>query len=103
MASSATGHWLLQVHFDSCSPSIIFFCLRQQITGEPLIKRSDDNEETLKSRLEAYHKQTAPLVDYYKKRGIHSRIDASQHADTVFTSIQTVFSGALSTDKGMFV
>ncbi|XP_072042449.1 adenylate kinase 2, mitochondrial-like isoform X2 [Amphiura filiformis] len=77
--------------------------MTDDITGEPLIKRSDDNEETLKSRLEAYHKQTAPLVDYYKKRSIHSRVDAAQHADQVFVSIQAVFAGALSKDKVMFV
>ena len=67
------------------------------------MKRSDDNEDALKIRLQAYHKQTMPLVDYYKKRGIHSRVDASQHADTVFASIQAVFAGALSKDKVMFV
>jgi adenylate kinase family enzyme len=40
-----------------------------QITGEPLIRRSDDNAETLVKRLEAYHKQTSPLVEYYKLKG----------------------------------
>ena len=36
-------------------------------TGEPLIQRDDDKEETVKKRLEVYHSQTEPLVDYYKK------------------------------------
>ena len=40
-----------------------------QVTGEPLIRRSDDNPEALKKRLESYHKSTKPLVDYYSKRG----------------------------------
>jgi adenylate kinase len=35
-------------------------------TGEPLIQRDDDHEETVKKRLEVYHSQTEPLVDYYK-------------------------------------
>ena len=40
-----------------------------QVTGEPLMKRSDDNAEALKKRLQAYHEQTKPLVSYYNKRG----------------------------------
>jgi len=35
-------------------------------TGEPLIQRPDDNEETVKKRLDIYHKQTYPLVEFYK-------------------------------------
>jgi adenylate kinase len=34
-------------------------------TGEPLIQRADDQEETVKKRLEVYNAQTRPLVDYY--------------------------------------
>ena len=62
-----------------------------QVTGEPLIKRSDDNETALKTRLKAYHEMTSPLVDYYTKKGLHSAIDASQSPDTVFKSIRDVF------------
>ena len=35
------------------------------ITGEPLVQRPDDTEETIRKRLAVYHKQTSPLVDYY--------------------------------------
>jgi len=35
------------------------------ITGEPLVQRDDDKEETVKKRLDVYEKQTRPLVDYY--------------------------------------
>lgn len=38
---------------------------KDDVTGEPLIQRDDDKEETVKARLEVYHKQTAPLIDYY--------------------------------------
>ena len=34
-------------------------------TGEPLVQREDDKEETVKKRLSVYHEQTKPLVDYY--------------------------------------
>lgn len=37
-------------------------------TGEPLIQRDDDKEETVRSRLAVYHEQTKPLVDFYQKR-----------------------------------
>lgn len=37
------------------------------LTGEPLIQRDDDKEETIKQRLAVYHKQTEPLVNYYKQ------------------------------------
>jgi adenylate kinase len=40
---------------------------RDDISGEKLIQRDDDKEETVKKRLEVYHSQTQPLVDYYSK------------------------------------
>lgn len=46
------------------------YCL--QITGEPLIRRADDNVDALKKRLESYHKQTSPLIDYYQKKGMYN-------------------------------
>lgn len=41
---------------------------KDDITGEPLIQRVDDSEETIKNRLAVYHKQTEPLVKYYKDK-----------------------------------
>ena len=38
---------------------------KDDVTGEPLIQRDDDKEETVKKRLEVYSPQTRPLVDYY--------------------------------------
>lgn len=37
-------------------------------TGEPLVQRDDDKEETVRKRLSVYHEQTEPLVDFYKKQ-----------------------------------
>ena len=39
---------------------------KDDITGEPLIQRDDDKEETIRKRLEVYHQQTRPLVEYYQ-------------------------------------
>jgi len=43
--------------------------------GTELIKRSDDREETVKKRLEAYHTQSEPVLEYYRRRGIVTDFD----------------------------
>ncbi len=43
--------------------------------GSPLIIRDDDKPETVKNRLETYHRQTVPLIEYYESRGILQRFD----------------------------
>lgn len=67
--------------------------MTDDITGEPLIQRSDDNAETLKKRLATYHAQTAPVVSYYQKTGIWKPIDASQEPGQVWKSLLKVFDG----------
>ena len=62
------------------------------ITGEPLVMRSDDNEKTLVKRLESYHKSTVPVVDYYKKKGIWVKIDAAQSQEKVWTQLCSFYS-----------
>eukprot|EP00062_Callorhinchus_milii_P018511 gi/632972056/ref/XP_007902472.1/ PREDICTED: adenylate kinase 2, mitochondrial [Callorhinchus milii] len=71
--------------------------MKDDVTGEPLMKRSDDNEETLKSRLVAYHTMTSPLIAYYQNKGLHTAVDASQSPDVVFTNILAAFSEVTST------
>jgi adenylate kinase len=39
---------------------------KDDVTGEPLVQRDDDKEETVRKRLDVYHAQTEPLIDYYK-------------------------------------
>lgn len=65
--------------------------MKDDITGEPLIQRTDDNAETLKKRLSTYHEQTSPVVAYYKKTGIWKPIDASQEPGQVWKSLLGVF------------
>ncbi|KAJ9108040.1 adenylate kinase [Naganishia adeliensis] len=60
------------------------------ITGEPLIQRSDDNVETLRKRLTTYHQQTGPVVDHYRKTGIWAGVDASQGPKLVWGSISSI-------------
>ncbi|KAL2018532.1 hypothetical protein VTK56DRAFT_744 [Thermocarpiscus australiensis] len=67
--------------------------MTDDVTGEPLIQRSDDNAEALKKRLATYHNQTAPVVDYYKKTGIWKPVDASQEPGQVWKSLLAIFDG----------
>jgi adenylate kinase len=64
--------------------------MKDDVTGEPLIQRTDDNADTLKKRLGTYHQQTAPVVAYYKNKGLWSGIDASQEPGLVWKSILNV-------------
>lgn len=61
------------------------------ITGEPLIQRSDDNEAALVTRLAAFHAQTTPIVGYYSSKGIVHNIDAAQTMDSVWDQVLGAF------------
>jgi len=65
--------------------------MTDDVTGEPLIQRSDDNVETLRKRLSSYHQQTAPVVDYYKAKGVWKPIDAAQSPSVVWESLNKIF------------
>ena len=65
--------------------------MKDDVTGEPLIQRTDDNAETLKKRLSTYHQQTSPVVSYYKNQGIWTGIDATQEPGQVWKSLLKVF------------
>jgi adenylate kinase len=60
--------------------------------GSNFTRRADDNEETVRSRLAAYHEQTAPLVDYYKKTGKLKSIDGMAGIDEVTAQMMDVLS-----------
>jgi adenylate kinase len=51
-------------------------------------RRADDNEETVRSRLAAYHRQTAPLLPYYRDRGILETVDGMADIDEVTRQIE---------------
>ncbi|CDF87678.1 BN860_11980g1_1 [Zygosaccharomyces bailii CLIB 213] len=60
---------------------------KDDVTGEDLVQRSDDNAEALKKRLGSYHDQTEPIVNYYKEKGIWAGVDASQNPAKVWGDI----------------
>lgn len=57
------------------------------VCGSKIVLRDDDKPETVQKRLEVYHAQTQPLIDYYKKQGILKTVDGTQLMDAVFNAI----------------
>lgn len=55
--------------------------------GSELILRDDDKPETVKKRLDVYHEQTQPLIDYYKESGILKEVDGTVDMADVFAAI----------------
>eukprot|EP01119_Soliformovum_irregulare_P001343 TRINITY_DN1106_c0_g1_i1.p1 TRINITY_DN1106_c0_g1~~TRINITY_DN1106_c0_g1_i1.p1 ORF type:complete len:247 (-),score=49.46 TRINITY_DN1106_c0_g1_i1:108-848(-) len=68
---------------------------KDDVTGEPLIRRSDDTLETIRARIEAYHKATTPLLDYYKKAGLLRTIN-SPTSDVGYVQIKKLLDEATS-------
>lgn len=63
--------------------------------GADLVQRADDNEETVRNRLEVYERQTAPLVGYYTERGLlQSAFGGGKMPDEVWAQVERILSGA---------
>ena len=58
-----------------------------EVCGEKLILRDDDKPETVQKRLNVYHEQTQPLIDYYTKQSILRTVDGTQDMNDVFAEI----------------
>ena len=56
--------------------------------GKPLNQRDDDKPETVQKRLDTYHKQTEPLIDYYDERGLLRRFDGARSQTEVHDHIR---------------
>ena len=55
--------------------------------------RSDDNAETLKARLDVYHKLTAPILPFYRSSGRLETVDGMQPIEEVTGQIETILNG----------
>ncbi|GIX65378.1 adenylate kinase, putative [Babesia caballi] len=60
------------------------------ITGEPLTRRKDDNVSVIRTRLDAYYKQTTPLINYYDKLGLLQRLNANRSEGEVKQNIDEI-------------
>ena len=56
--------------------------------GGELYQRDDDNEATVRNRLDVYARSTAPLVDYYRGKGVLHEIDGDRPVDVVFADVR---------------
>ncbi|CAN1267925.1 Adenylate kinase 4 [Linum perenne] len=62
------------------------------VTGEPLIQRKDDTAAVLKSRLEAFHRQTEPVINYYKQKGAVADLHAEKAPKEVTVEVEKALS-----------
>ena len=61
---------------------------RDDKTGEELVQREDDNEETVRARLKTYAEQTAPLSDHYRKQNLLKTIDGMGNPEEVYQRLR---------------
>ncbi|XP_039132911.1 adenylate kinase 4 [Dioscorea cayenensis subsp. rotundata] len=85
-----TGRWIHQAsgrtyHTKFAPPKVPGI---DDVTGDPLMQRKDDTAEVLKSRLEAFHRQTEPVVDYYTKKGVVAELHAEKPPKEVTAEVQ---------------
>ena len=57
--------------------------------GGELLQRDDDKEATIRNRLQVYERQTAPLIDYYTKRGLLKTVAATGEVDAVYSRLKS--------------
>lgn len=80
LVERVTGRWIhaasgRSYHVKFAPPKVAGV---DDVTGEPLMQRKDDNAETLKSRLEAFHTQTTPVINYYADKVVRLKADEAQ-------------------------
>ena len=61
--------------------------------GTEFVRRRDDNEEVVRARLKAYHAQTEPLIDYYRRQGKVSTVDGMADISAVAKEIDQALAG----------
>ena len=80
---SKTGA-VLNIYFSS--PAELEACKK---AGGELLQRDDDKEATIRNRLQVYERQTAPLIDYYTKRGLLKTVAATGEVDAVYSRLKS--------------
>jgi len=80
---SKTGA-VLNIYFSS--PAELEACRK---AGGELLQRDDDNEATIRNRLQVYERQTAPLIDYYTAKGLLATVPATGEVDAVYSRLKS--------------
>jgi adenylate kinase len=85
--------------------AVLFFDLADEIATERMLGRAaaegraDDTPEVIARRLQTYHEQTEPLVDYYRERGVLVHLRADRVIDQVYGDIEEALDRRLSGDR----
>ncbi len=74
-------------HTEFIKPKVEGIC---DTCGATLVLRDDDKPETVQKRLDVYHEQTQPLIDYYQGKGVLAEVDGTKIMDDVFADIVKV-------------
>lgn len=74
-------------HLEYAAPKTEGVC---DACGDSVVLRDDDKPETVGKRLEVYHEQTKPLIEYYKAQGVLTTIDGTKSLDEVFQQIMDI-------------
>ncbi len=74
-------------HIEHVPPKAEGICDR---CGKELVLRVDDKAETVKNRLNVYHEQTQPLIDFYEKKGVLKSVDGTVDMQDVFAAIVSI-------------
>jgi adenylate kinase len=90
----ATVHAVL--HYESSDAEVI----RRLLARGAQAGRTDDNEATIRHRLEVYHRETAPLLDYYRGRGLLVNVNAEQPVDEVTAQSLAALDGIWAAVQG---
>lgn len=83
-----SGRWMSpsgRVYHEKYNPPVVKWI--DDIDGSQLYQREDDKPETVRHRIEVYNENTAPLIDYYRDKGLLVEIDGTQPIDDVFDDI----------------
>lgn len=62
--------------------------MKDDVTGQPLYRRPDDTKEALVKRLQGYHGDTVPILDYYAPRGVNQSVNANQAIEKVWGEVE---------------
>ena len=74
-------------HIEHIPPKAEGIC---DICGQELVLRDDDKPETVQNRLNVYHEQTQPLIDFYQAKGVLKTVDGTKDMKDVFAAVKAI-------------
>jgi hypothetical protein len=80
-------------HVDFMPPKVTG---RDDVTGEPLVQRDDDKEETIRARLRIFHDQTEQAIAFYRQRGLLVPLVADQKPEAVYEELKAALKSAIT-------